>query len=48
MTQGGRRRALDAFPRRPPPDTQTPIPLTVYGINEPKPGPRWQSLFAAT
>jgi predicted choloylglycine hydrolase len=49
MTQGGgRRRALDAFPRRPPFDAQAPIPLTVYGINEPTPGPRWQGLFAAT
>ena len=49
MTQGGgRRRALDAFPRRPPFDAYAPIPLTVFGINEPVPGPRWQSLFAAT
>src|SRR6478672_6535243 len=24
------------------------IPFTVYGINEPTPGPRWQSLFEAT
>ena len=49
MTQGGgRRRALDAFPRRPPFDVDAPIPLTVFGINEPTPGPRWQSLFAAT
>ena len=49
MTQGGgRRRALDAFPRRPPFDAQAPIPLTVFGINEPTPGPRWQGLFAAT
>ena len=49
MTQGGgRRRALDAFPRRPPFDAQAPIPLTVFGINEPGPGPRWQRLFAAT
>ncbi|MET0862838.1 MAG: C45 family peptidase [Nakamurella sp.] len=48
MTQGGRRRALDAFPRRPPFDANAPIPLTVFGINEQAPGPRWQSLFAAT
>lgn len=49
MTQGGgRRRALDAFARRPPFDAQAPIPMTVYGINEPTPGPRWQGLFAAT
>ena len=49
MTQGGgRRRALDAFPRRPPFDADAPIPLTVFAINEPTPGPRWQSLFAAT
>ena len=49
MTQGGsRRRALDAFPRRPPFDADAPIPLTVYGINEATPGPRWQGLFAAT
>ena len=48
MTQGGRSRALDAFPRRPPVDADAPIPLTVYGINEPTPGPRWQQLFAAT
>ena len=39
MTQGGRRRALDAFPRRPPLDAQAPIPLTVFGINEADPGP---------
>ena len=48
MTQGGRRRALDAFPRRPPFDADAPIPLTVYGINEAIPGARWQALFAAT
>ncbi len=49
MTQGGgRRRALDAFPRRPPFDAQAAIPLTVFGINERTPGPRWQGLFAAT
>ena len=49
MTQGGgRRRSLDAFPRRPPFDAAAPIPLTVFGINEPVPGPRWQALFAAT
>ena len=48
MTQGGRRRALDAFPRRPLFDTDAPIPLTVFGINEATPGPRWQALFAAT
>jgi predicted choloylglycine hydrolase len=48
MTQGGRRRALDPFPRRPPFDADAPIPLTVYGINEPVPGARWQQLFAAT
>ena len=49
MTQGGgRRRALDVFPRRPPFDADAPIPLTVFGINEPTPGPRWQGLFAAT
>ena len=48
MTQGGRRRALDAFPRRPPFDADAPIPLTVFGINEATPGTRWQALFAAT
>ena len=48
MTQGGRRRALDPFPRRPPFDAGAPIPLTVYGINEPVPAERWQRLFAAT
>jgi predicted choloylglycine hydrolase len=49
MTQGGgRRRGLDAFPRRPPFDADAPIPLTVYGVNEAVPGPRWQGLFAAT
>lgn len=48
MTQGGRRRALDAFPRRPPIDADAPIPLTVFGINEPVPDRRWQALFAAT
>ncbi|MEP6561615.1 MAG: C45 family peptidase [Nakamurella sp.] len=48
MTQGRRRRALDAFPRRPPLDTDAPIPLTVFGINEATPGARWQALFAAT
>ncbi|MET0965223.1 MAG: C45 family peptidase [Nakamurella sp.] len=48
MTQGGRRRALDVFPRRPPFDADAPIPLTVYGINEATPGARWQALFAAT
>ncbi len=48
MTQGGRRRALDPFPRRAPFDVDAPIPLTVYGINEPIPGRRWQSLFTAT
>jgi len=49
MTQGGgRRRSLDAFPRRRPVDVETPIPLTLYGINEPTPGPRWQALFAST
>jgi predicted choloylglycine hydrolase len=49
---GGRRRGLNPFPRAlpppRPPDTDAPIPLTVYGINEPIPGPRWQALFAAT
>ena len=41
--------------RLPPPDDagradlpSEPIPLTVYGIREPTPGPRWQALFAAT
>ena len=29
-------------------DADAPIPLTVFGINEPTPGPRWQGLFAAT
>jgi len=48
MTQGGRRRALDAFPRRPPFDADAPIPLTVYGINESTPGERWRALFATT
>jgi predicted choloylglycine hydrolase len=48
MTQGGRRRALDAFPRRPPFDAAAPVPLTVFGINEATPGARWQALFAAT
>src|SRR3954462_10789038 len=48
MTQGGRRRTLDAFPRRPPFDADAPIPLTVFGINEATPGSRWQALFAAT
>ncbi len=48
MTQGGRRRALDPFPRRPPFDADAPIPLRVYGINEEVPGPRWQALFAVT
>ena len=49
---GGRRRGLNPFPRalpaRRPPDAAAPIPLTVYGINEPSPGPRWQALFAAS
>lgn len=49
MTQGGgRRRALDVFPRRPPFDADAPIPLTVFGMNEARPGPRWQEVFAAT
>ena len=49
---GGRRKGLNPFPRAlppaRPPDADAPIPLTVYGIREPVPGPRWQSLFAAT
>ena len=52
MTAAPRRRSVDAFPRRMSqvePDLPTaPIPLTVYGIREPTPGPRWQALFAAT
>ena len=52
MTAAPRRRSVDAFPRRMrqvEPDLPTaPIPLTVYGIREPTPGPRWQALFAAT
>ncbi len=52
MTAAPRRRSVDAFPRRmapADPDLPTdPIPLTVYGIHEPTPGPRWQALFAAT
>ena len=52
MTAAPRRRSVDAFPRRMSqvePDLPTePIPLTVYGIHEPTPGPRWQALFAAT
>ena len=49
---GGRRKGLNPFPRAlpppKPPDANAPIPLTVFGINEPIPGPRWQALFAAT
>jgi predicted choloylglycine hydrolase len=49
---GGRRKGLNPFPRAfPPPrpiDADAPIPLTVFGIHEPTPGPRWQALFAAT
>src|SRR6478609_10857712 len=49
---GGRRKALNPFPRAlppaKPPDAGAPIPLTVYGIREPVPGPRWQALFTAT
>ena len=30
------------------PAAREPIPLTVFGINEADPGPRWQALFAAT
>jgi predicted choloylglycine hydrolase len=55
MTQGGRDRSVNPFPRRPPvshdsdlPPDLTPIPLMVYGINEPVPGHRWQGLFRAT
>ncbi len=52
-TPSGRHRTVDAFPRRPVPDAgdpavREPIPLTVYGISEAEPGPRWQALFAAT
>jgi predicted choloylglycine hydrolase len=49
---GGRRKGLNPFPRALPPpkpvDADAPIPLTVYGIHEPTPGPRWQALFGAT
>ena len=52
MTAAPRRRSVDAFPRRmtqvEPDLPSEPIPLTVYGIREPTPGPRWQALFAAT
>ncbi len=48
MTGAGRRRALDPFPRRVPFDADAPILLTVFGINEAMPGPRWRALFAAT
>ena len=48
-----RRRTVDAFPRRPlvadeDPAAREPIALTVHGISEAEPGPRWQALFAAT
>ena len=45
------RPAATVPPTRPFVATFTPtrqIPVTVYGINEPTPGPRWQALFDAT
>jgi len=52
VTAAPRRRSVDAFPRSLPATGDdvppAPIPLTVFGIREEHPGPRWQALFAAT